>query len=140
MKTKEQKLLEHDDDLLKRERSIRFTRSAAMGFALLMFLGVVMHSPHVSKFPPAHADATSIFAALTDAGNIDITISAFLMLAFLAVAYEYNLRCKHIDSIKMYRSRLTQQEETKTSQPSSRGDGDPAKRGAPSQGASAPQN
>jgi hypothetical protein len=121
MKTKEQKLLEHDDALLKRERSIRFTRAAATCFAALMFFGVIMHSVHASKFASTDLDATSVFVVSTDAGNIDLKIPAFLMCAFFfwaALAHEYNLRSKHIDSIKMYRSKLKEQEGTKTSQPS----------------------
>jgi hypothetical protein len=112
MKTREQKVIDRDDDLLKRERSIKFTRTAATFFAALMFFAFIMHSVHVSKYAAADVDAISVIAVSTDAGTIDLKIPIILMCAFFvwaALAHEYNLRVRHIDSIKMYRSKLKEQ-------------------------------
>lgn len=121
MKTSEQKVIDRDDALLKRERSIRFTRATATFFAALMFVSFIMHSVHTSKYAAADADAAATFVLITDAGIIDLKIPIFLMCAFFfwaALAHEYNLRSKHIDSIKMYRSRLKEPRETESSQQS----------------------
>ena len=129
MKTREQKLLKYDDALLKRERSIRFTRVAATCFAALMFFSIITHAIHASKFAPTDIDPTSAFVVSTDDGNIDLKVPAILMFGFFfwaAFAHEYNLKSKHINSIKMYRSKLKEQNAMEVSQPSARGNGIPS--------------
>jgi len=119
MKSKEQKLLEHDDALVKRARVLLFTRASATCFAVLMFVGLIMHAIHAAKYLPADANSTSVFVVATDTGNIDLKLTMFYMCACIfwaAIAHQYNLWVRHVDSIKFYRNKLKEQEKTETSQ------------------------
>jgi hypothetical protein len=77
-----------------------------------------MHSIQISKSPQDDADTASVFVISTDAGDIDLKIPVFLMCAcvfWAAIANQYHLWSKHVDSIKFYRRKLKEKEEEEIS-------------------------
>lgn len=115
MTTREDKVFEHDEALVKRERTIRFTRTAATCLAALMFFSVILRVILASKHDVVGAMCSTFLITIVDRIKIPV-FDIFVFCIFAAIANEYNLMCKHIDSIKLYRMRLNEQTETKTSQ------------------------
>jgi hypothetical protein len=78
-----------ENDLLKRERSLRRSRHAA--FVLAVMIPVM-----------------SLFATAFNAGFQQRDFELFTMLSLLlaAVGYQYHLQIRHVESIKMYRRKV----------------------------------
>ena len=115
MGTREQRLLEHDDALVKREPSIRFIRAAAICFAAMMLFGDIMLSAPWAAFQATHAETRT--PSVVSTGNADIhDLLTWCFFGWAALAYVFNLKCRHIESIKLYRKKLAEQEEVSTSQ------------------------
>jgi hypothetical protein len=101
MKTKEQKILERDDDLLKREGSLRRSRGGSIVFVILFFLVLGVYSESATL--PASED------------KLTISLAGCILLCSI-LAFLYGLQIKHLDSIKVYRRKLEEQNQTGTSQ------------------------
>jgi len=102
-KTREQKTCDHEELLLTRENSIRRSRAGAIGFIVLFFLVSVLYS---SSEPSSRLSEDQLAWSLTGC-----------MLLCAVLAYQYGMQIKHIDSIKLYRKKLSELEEKGSSQP-----------------------
>ncbi len=91
MKTKEQKILERDDDLLKREGSLRRSRGGSIVFVILFFLVLGVYSESATL--PASED------------KLTFSLAGCILLCII-LAYQYGMQIKHIDSIKLYRKQI----------------------------------
>jgi predicted RNA-binding Zn-ribbon protein involved in translation (DUF1610 family) len=90
MKTKEERIHARDDALLKKEASMRRSRIGAIVFAILFLLTATV----LSRDNLTHDK--EIFWSLS-------------LIVIIELAYYYDLRIKHIESIKMYRKKLGEQ-------------------------------
>lgn len=90
MKTREEKIRKRDDALLKQEASMRRSRIGAIGFAILIPLVAIV----LAKESPS-PEHTRFW-----------TVAFFFTIA---LACYYDVRIKHIDSVKMYREKLGEQ-------------------------------
>jgi len=102
MKTKEQRTHDHEEHLLTREKSICRSRSGAIVLVGLYFLTYILYSSGETEF------------SLRE-DTVALSLIGCIMLSAI-LAYQYGMQVKHIDTIKMYRSKLKAQTETESSQ------------------------
>jgi len=108
MKNREDIIFKHDEALVKRERTIRFTRVAATCLAALTFFSTIL----LIILDPKHefVDARHSTLLITIADGIKMPVfDMCICCIFAAIAHEYDLMCRHIDSIKLYRMKLKEQ-------------------------------
>ena len=93
-----EKIRLQENDLLKRERSLRRSRVGAVVLVTLFILlpAIVKVVSQVSGTSSPHAD--------------NARMSGFALF-IAALGYKYHLQIKHIDSIKMYREKLKELKE-----------------------------
>ncbi len=103
MKTKEQRLHDHEEHLLTNERSIRRSRAGAIGFIMLFFLISIVYSM---------GEPTSNLRE----DQLALSLNGCILLC-IVLAYQYGMQIKHIDSIKRYRKKLSELREERSSQP-----------------------
>ncbi len=97
MKTKEQKIHDYEERLLKQEKSVRRSRNGAIGFVFLFFLSHILYS--MSEAQHSMRD-----------DRVSRMLVGCIILSII-LAYQYGLQTRHIDSIKLFRSQTSNKKE-----------------------------
>ena len=90
MKTKEEIIHARDDALLKQEASMRRSRIGAIVFAFII-------------------PVTAVYFIRDNLRQDDEMFWGLSLILMIGLAYYYDLKIKHIESVKMYRKKLGEQ-------------------------------